>query len=567
MTRIAASFFAAVALALLAAISIPLAAQDDRDVAAAPDPYVYEVDTLENGEAPGDNPLDLETPRGLVESFMAAGEVEDWQTAAAALDFDALDDPDQTARELYAAQLYDLLHRSVSISWTDLPDRPDAVDTQSSKDDPMAGTPRRSLTVARLALNSRLYPMRIARLQPEGGEPVWVFSRQTVDNVPELYGYYGPTGFERALPDWARKQAFLTLAWWEVVALPIILLAGGLAAALTYKAISRLREGVEGDTKLGSILSAVHIPLTLLAFAGTIALVRATFFRLSGPVRDILDPLQLLLIVFAVIGIVLSVMEALFDLATSRRSAKLEAPENYEDRNFYTRLSAIRRIITAIVMLGGVGFLLVASDLSTTLGFSIMASAGVLGLVLVFAGRKALGDIMASVQIAFAQTARIGDAIHYDGKWCYVEKIGFTHLRLRTADEKRLIAPVSDFTDDSFENWTRQDASLIVRAECEFDSRADVAKLREEFCDFAKEDDGVIDVEDAACEVISHDAQAMRVRFLARASDPKSGWKLECRIREHMLAFAARLDASAERDIGPAFLKREREVRVDQPRD
>ena len=72
-------------------------------------------------------------------------------------------------------------------------------------------------------------PIRIARVQAPGGEPVWVFSRQTVANVPALYEAYGPTRFEKALPPLLREQAFWTLAWWEVIALPLILLAGALA--------------------------------------------------------------------------------------------------------------------------------------------------------------------------------------------------------------------------------------------------------------------------------------------------------------------------------------------------
>ena len=120
---------------------------------------------------------------------------------------------------------------------------------------------------------------------------------------------------------------------------------------------------------------------------------------------------------------------------------------------------------------------------------------------------------MASVQIAFAQTARIGDAIRYDGQWCYVEKIGFTHLRLRTWDERRLIAPVSDFTNDSFENWTKEDASLMMHVELELDNRADVDALRQPFRDFVENDEDVVDPGDSQCEVVAQNARAMTVRI------------------------------------------------------
>ncbi|EDL48894.1 mechanosensitive ion channel family protein [Erythrobacter sp. SD-21] len=553
---------ASMLMLLLATLAFPLHGQSEREVAQGSEPYVYEVERLQNATAPGKTPLDLDTPMGLMESFMAAGEEEDWARASAALDLANTDGTDRTPEEL-SAELYDLVHRSMTIDWAGLPDRPDAVDTTTTAKDPMAGVARRSLTIGYLELTNRVVPIRIARVRAPGGEPVWVFSRQTVENVPQLYEIYGPTKFEKSLPPALRKQAFWTLAWWEVIALPLILLAGALAAALTYLAISRLRSRQDEDGKIFGVLQAVHLPATLLAFAGTFALVRETFFKLSGPVKDLLDPLQLVLIIVAIIGIALSVIEALFDFATSKRTDELEAPDNNADRNFYTKMSALRRIATVLILLAGIGFLLVASNISNTLGFSIMASAGVLGLVLVFAARKVLGDIMSSVQIAFAQTARIGDAIHYNGQWCFVEKIGFTHLRLRTWDERRLIAPVSDFTSDSFENWTKQDASLMMHVELELDNRADIDKLREPFREFIENDEDVIDPEDAVCEVVAQNARALTVRFMARSSDPKCGWEMHCRLREHMLAAASRLDGLSGREPGPVYLPREREVGID----
>lgn len=552
---------------LIAALSIsvagPALAQSGRQVAQDSSPYVYEVESLQNGGGAA-SPLDLDTPMGLMESFMAAGERGDWERASAALDLANVDrSANADSPQDLSAKLYDLLHRTVAIDWASLPDRPDAVDTTTTSKDPMAGAPRRSIVIGYLEVENRTVPIRIARVQAPGSEPLWVFSRQSVANVPQLYSIYGPSNFEEALPAPLRKQAFWTLAWWEVIALPLILLVAAFAAALTYFAINRWRHRLDEETKLYGILQAVHLPATLLAFAGTFALVRTTFFRLSGPVKDLLDPLQLVLILAAIIGIALAVIDYLFDFATSRRTDELEAPDNNADRNFYTKMSAIRRIVTALLLLAGIGFLLVASNISNTLGFSIIASAGIIGLVLVFAARKVLGDIMSSVQIAFAQTARIGDAIYYCGQWCYVEKIGFTHLRLRTWDDRRVIAPLGDFTSDSFENWTKQDPSLMMHVELELDNRADVDALREPFREFVQSDEDVIDPDDAVCEVISQNARAMTVRFMVRAEDPKTGWSMHCRLREHMLAAASRLDAAAGHEPAPAYLPREREVRMD----
>ena len=151
---------------------------------------------------------------GLMEGFQRSGEKEDWARAGAALNL-ANVDPAERQPEQLTAQLYDLMHRSVAFDWATLPDR-DLIDTTTTSKDPMSGVARRSLTIGQLELSNRTVPIRLARVQAPGSEPVWVFSRQTVENVPALYAVYGPSKFEKSLPPppmraW-RLDAALT--WW-----------------------------------------------------------------------------------------------------------------------------------------------------------------------------------------------------------------------------------------------------------------------------------------------------------------------------------------------------------------
>ena len=67
------------ALAMLV-LAVPASAQAQRDIAQDSAPFVYEVERLENGGGGGAGaPLDLDTPLGLVESFMAAGEAGEFE--------------------------------------------------------------------------------------------------------------------------------------------------------------------------------------------------------------------------------------------------------------------------------------------------------------------------------------------------------------------------------------------------------------------------------------------------------------------------------------------------------
>ncbi|MWV29220.1 mechanosensitive ion channel family protein [Aurantiacibacter rhizosphaerae] len=547
-------------------LSAPLAAQQDAQVPSGSEPYVYEVDALNPGLAAQGEPLELDTPQALLESFFAAAEAGEWERAATALDMSNLPPQEQaTQAEDLAAMMYEIANRSIAVNWASLPDRPDAVDTAASNKDPMAGAQRRHITLASLELTRRSVPVSIARLQEPGGEPVWMFSRQTVGNLPALYERFGPTDFEVSLPTPLRQQAFWTLAWWEVIAIPLVMLLAFLAAILTYKAVGMAKKRNDDDNMIGRILRAVQVPVTLFALAGSFAIMRNFLFTFSGPVEDLLGPLQLTLIVIAIGAIIVTVVEAMLDFATDRNAHKIEQPENEESRDFYTQASAVRRLVIVLVMLAGIGIVLVQSNITQTLGFSLLAGAGAIGLVIAFAARKVLGDIMASLQIAFAKTARIGDAVYYEDQWCYVEKIGFTHLRLRTWDDRRVMAPVAEFVGSSFENWTKQDPAIIKRVPIFLDHRADIDALREKFDEFVAGDDEIIKKDEAKIEVIEHNAQGQVARACVWAKDPKIGWTMHCRLREFLIRSAMEMDAASGQEPAPAFMPRAREVQVDIP--
>ncbi|GGD62326.1 mechanosensitive ion channel family protein [Croceicoccus mobilis] len=550
-------------LCALLAMTLSAAAMAQGNAATSSEPYVYKVDRLNGGIADAPDDLYRDTPQALLESFLDAGQDGDWVRAGYALDMTHLS-PAERREEgpKLAAMLYEVVRGSIVIDWSGLSDRPDAVDTTTSSKDPMAGAPRRNIRLGRIEVDGRTTSIRIARVQEPGQDPVWLFASQTVQNVPALYAAYGPTRFEKTLPAALRKPAFWTLMWWEVIALPIVILIAIAAAGLTWRAIGDFITRYD-DNIAARILRAVRMPVAILAFAGTFALVRNLAFSFSGLINAILNPLQTLLIVFAAAAVFLSILEGILDRVADSQIEDFSKPDHENDRNYYTMLSAVRRMGIVIILLLGIGIVLLQTNINETLGFSLLASAGLFTVVLAFAARKLLGDIMASLQIAFSKTARIGDAVMFSGDWCYVEKIGFTHLRLRTWDNRRIIAPVGNFVQDSFENWTKKDPSLTKVAHLYLDHRADIDALREDFAEFVANDEDVINKEEAKLQVVDHTPTAMVLRLLAQSPDPQRGWEMQCRMREHMLKLAMGRDAATENEPYPAYLPREREVRID----
>src|SRR5207245_202432 len=114
------------------------------------------------------------------------------------------------------------------------------------------------------------------------------------------------------------------------------------------------------------------------------------------------------------------------------------------------------------------------------LGASLLASAGVAGLVIGVAGRSIIGNLLAGVQILFSEPIRLDDVVVVKGEWGRVEEITFTYVIVRIWDDRRLSLPVSYFIDTPFENWTHTGASLLATVLMQVDFLVPVAAVREE---------------------------------------------------------------------------------------
>lgn len=554
----------AVFLILLATLT-GAAAQD-----SAPTRY-YEIDTLNSGLPPAEAYIGHETPQGMMESFVAAANARNWEMAAHMLDLSDIDPALQAEMgPVLAKRMFDIAENGMWLDWGDLSDRPDAMATNVAAENPMAGEPRRNIRLAILELPDRPVSVRIARVKPADGEPVWLFSRQTVGNILALHEIYGPTRFEQSLPGLLRERAFWTLAWWEVVALPLVLLIAIGAAFLVHAWVGRVKWR-QPSRIARRILDSIQMPVALMACVGTFSLVNTLLFTFSGAVNRFLTPLQSTLFVIALAMIGVRIVDAVLDRVVQRNVEALGDSEAAEQRDLYTNISAARRVAIVLALGAGVSLVLIQTNAFESLGFSLLASAGVVGLVLAFAARSVLANIMASLQIALAKTARIGDAVLYDDQWCYVEKINFTYIQLQTWDNRRLIVPVNELVSHTFENWTKQDSSITKIVALRLDHRADVDRLREAFQEFVQNDEDVINRETADVYVVDQDRSGMLVWFLAAASDPSTGWTMQCRLRETMLKAVVRLEAE---NGGPGtdravYLPREREelVAAVDPRD
>jgi small-conductance mechanosensitive channel len=516
----------------------------------------FKVERLNPGLPPAPEMLDRSTPMGAMESFLAAARDGQFAEAAHLLDLSRVPVAVQAERgpEL-ARKLGVVLENHVWIDWDALPDRPDALLEGATGNDPMAGQTRRSVLVDRLDLGRHDVPLRLNRLKPAGQDPVWVFSRQSVGNIDALYQIYGPGWLAEVIPPGWQRQGWLSLKRWEFVALPVAVLAAVgafLALQLLFRAIVRLAPW----RSVQSACRAACTPVALLAAAGLLHYATSTLVTFSAPVTAILKPVLIAAMVIAVTVALLRAVDALLDAVTREIVGDARKELDQHQRQRFTSIYAARRVLLLIAFLAGLGFVLAQLELFGSLGVSLLASAGVLTVILGIAARPVLGNILASLQIALTQPIRIGDAVQYEGNWAYVEAIFYTFVRLRTWDDRRLVVPVQYFISKPFENWSVVEKKMTRVFVLTLDPRADVEELRRAYLGIARADDDVMPDEMLKVLVIDQDHTGIKVRFYCTAKDASTAWNMHCRLREKTLAWI--------RENHPDWWPRQRELQFER---
>jgi len=210
--------------------------------------------------------------------------------------------------------------------------------------------------------------------------------------------------------------------------------------------------------------------------------------------------------------------------------------DNLEARRIHTQTRVLTRTVSSLIALAGVAMMLMAIPAVRQIGASLLASAGVIGLVAGFAARPVLGNMIAGLQIGLTQPIRIDDVVIVEGEWGVIEEISSAYVVVRIWDERRLVVPLQYWVEKPFQNWTRKSAQLIGTVTMWVDYRMPMAPLREalqEACESCKDWDGRL----ALLQVTEAGERAMQVRALVTAADAPKAWDLRCHVREHLVNF------------------------------
>ena len=141
-----------------------------------------------------------------------------------------------------------------------------------------------------------------------------------------------------------------------------------------------------------------------------------------GIFDEILTRVLALLTILTMGWTLVSLTQFLGGRLLSRHASAPEGDLAY--RKVRTRILLLERLLNVLVVLLSMGGVLMTIPRIRALGESLLASAGVAGLVIGLAARPLLTNMIAGIQIAMTQPIRIDDVVIVDNEWGWIEEIG-----------------------------------------------------------------------------------------------------------------------------------------------
>jgi len=320
---------------------------------------------------------------------------------------------------------------------------------------------------------------------------------------------------------------------WTAVAALVAVVVAGIAHRVARAALRRVFQHrvlplavIDGVARA----AAAAWPLALLQLVWVSA---PDDLRYIGTVRHANG----VLLIAALTWVATAAIRGFADGVIARNPVTVE--DNLQARRIQTQAEVLARSAMVIVMIGGTAMALLTFPGARQLGASLLASAGVLGIIGGLAARPVFSNLISGLQIALAQPIRMDDVLIVQGEWGRVEEITGTYVVMKIWDERRMIIPLQWFIENPFENWTRKTSQILGTVFLYVDFTTPVDKVRAE----AKrliEGDADWDGRVWNVQVTDTTDRAMQLRVLMSAASAGKAFDLRCRVREGMLAFLAR---------------------------
>jgi MscS family membrane protein len=406
---------------------------------AAPKPGILpgakEAQRPAEPEAAYADPLGRSTPQGTVLGFMKSAAQGNYDQAVQYLDTKMAG----TRAQKLVDALRAILERGFSGKLATLSNKP-----EGNLDDNLPPSKDRVGTVE---TSSGSLDILLERVERGNNPPIWLFSAETLKNVPEIYKELDVRNIEPYLPKFLVNTWLLWFPLWKwFLVLLLIPVLFGLSVLVT-----RL------------------FTLMLLLFMRRIAKVRVDqhVVRLTGPLRILIFALAIWSVsllshsvitsaFWGYVAATLTVIGAtwlcvrLIDVFFKLKQSQLVVTSS--DKISMVQLGRKLSKIVAVTVGTVVIFYIAGINIA-----AVLTGLGIGGIAIAFAAQKTLENLFGGIMIIWDQPIRVGDFCRAGEHMGTVENIGLRSARIRTLDRTLVSVPNGQLAVMSLENFTMRD--------------------------------------------------------------------------------------------------------------
>jgi len=461
------------------------------------------------------DPLGRTSPHGCVLGFLRAAEAGDFAKAAAYLDGKR---SDEEGAEL-AKRLKTLLDLGLSTSIQDL--------SRSAQ-----GTTEGKLRTTREKVGVVKTPhgemeVLLDQVKRPNEPAIWLFSQETLRQVPEAYGSVQQKDYGQYFPAWMTRNHFLSMPIWRWVLVLLNVLLFLVAASIVTRLLLWLFR-IAFRKKMTPTVEAGILRLKGPIFGLTLALVLhlAAEHALTALSRHYWELYAQLTAWFSGAWLLLR----LTDILVAFERVRLLRQMRVERVTFIGLLGRFFKIlivvIVIILLLHGAGV-----DVS-----AVIAGLGIGGIALALAAQSTLADLFGGLSVVMRGAVRVGDFCQIDGVQGTVEDIGISSLSLRTLDRSVVSIPNSKVAQVKPENFAMRDQFWLHQVfTLRFDTPHHVVKaVLDRFVEvlMAIPD---IDKSSARARLISLTAAGPQIEIFAYFQKPGADWALFLEVQEKII--------------------------------
>lgn len=297
--------------------------------------------------------------------------------------------------------------------------------------------------------------------------------------------------------------------------------------------IRRLKGMIERFRDIKVPLEILYRPSGLLFILIFLVLARPLLAIPEGLGENI-DHLLRIFLISGVAWLMTRLFRAFKETLLSRY--RVDVKDNLKARQVSTQLMVLQRVFTSLVLFLAIASALLTFQSAREIGLSLLASAGIAGIIIGLAAQKSLATLFAGIQLAITQPIRIDDVVIIENEWGRIEEITLTYAVVRIWDERRLVVPITHFIDKPFQNWTRTRADILGTVYLFVDYHAPLEPLRLELDRIVK-DSKCWDGRVASIQVTGTTDRTVELRALVSAKNSSNAWDLRCLVREGLLMF------------------------------